>query len=195
MSCCLRGQTASSVLYIPRLNEAAVDLQTDSAPIPLRKVSVSSLSPTVALALCPRVRPRRHRRAYPTRRPRPRLARTPRTGGQRPGAHEPGAHRRHSTGGGFPSALTRSRSVTGRHSWRTANGRTQGRLTRAPGTAADHRSLAVGTQGRWPRRRQRLGRFELGLGRLPSSTLGVGEDGGLVEEGPDAVELGAGGGV
>ena len=41
---------------------------------------------------------------------------------------------------------------------------------------------------------QRFGRFDLGLGRLPSRPLGVGEDGGLVEESPDAVELGAGGG-
>jgi hypothetical protein len=33
------GQTASSVLYIPRLNEAAASLEAEPPAIPLRKVS------------------------------------------------------------------------------------------------------------------------------------------------------------
>ena len=36
------GQTASSVLYIPRLNEAAASLEPERPALPLRKVSRSA---------------------------------------------------------------------------------------------------------------------------------------------------------
>ena len=63
-------------------------------------------------------------------------------------------------------------------------------LSRAPGAGVPHRLRALGAKrcgiGWW----QRFGRFDLGLGRLPSRPLGVGEHGGLLEQGAHAVELG-----
>jgi hypothetical protein len=40
--CCLRGQTASSVLYIPRLNDAAASLVPALPIVPLRKASTAA---------------------------------------------------------------------------------------------------------------------------------------------------------
>ena len=51
---------------------------------------------------------------------------------------------------------------------------------------------AAGTERRALRRRQGFGRFEGLVGRLPGGAFGVGQERGLVEEGPDAVELGRG---
>ena len=45
------GQSASSVLYIPRLNEAAANLEPESARICLRKVSASSAAGAPGSAL------------------------------------------------------------------------------------------------------------------------------------------------
>jgi len=45
------GQSASSVLYIPRLNEAAANLEPESARICLRKVSAPSAAGAPGSAL------------------------------------------------------------------------------------------------------------------------------------------------
>ena len=45
------GQSASSVLYIPRLNEAAANLEPESARICLRKVSAPSVAGAPGSAL------------------------------------------------------------------------------------------------------------------------------------------------
>ena len=66
----------------------------------------------------------------------------------------------------------------------------------APGTDPRHRTLTAGTERGALRRRQGLGRGEAVLvGRLPGGAFGVGQKRGLVEEGPDPVELGPRGGM
>ena len=107
-------------------------------------------------------------------------------------AHGPGGVERGAepTGRGFSSAMTECRSARGVGSWRAAWG-----LSGVPGAEVVERLTAAGAKRDGSRRGQRFGRLEVGLGRLPGGALGVGEHGGLLEQGPDAVEFEAGGGM
>lgn len=106
-----------------------------------------------------------------------------------------GGGRRHPTGGGCSSTLNSGRSARAMGSWRAADGRTPAGLTRTPGAAGDHGVVTVRTKRGGLGKREGFGWFQLGAGRLPGGALGPGQEGGLLEEGADAVEFDAGGGV
>jgi len=101
---------------------------------------------------------------------------------------------RHPTGGGATSAKTLGALAGLSRSWRGACRGPELGLAGTPGTDARHRVLAAGTEQRALRRRQRSGRFEGLVGRLPGGAFGLGQQRGLVEEGADPVEFATGGG-
>ena len=112
-----------------------------------------------------------------------------------PGVRCAGARQAHPTGRGLASTKTLGASAAKGCSWRGAGRGPELGVAGAPGTDPRHRTLTAGTERRALGRRQGFGRFEGLVGRLPGGAFGVGQKRGLVEEGPDAVELGPGGGM
>ena len=97
--------------------------------------------------------------------------------------------------GGLSS--TSARNVLGGdiRSWWGAGRRAPWPLTRTPATDVDHRLSAAGAGRGAVEGGQWLRGFEVARRELPGLALGVGEQGRFAQQGADAIEAEAGGGV
>ena len=99
------------------------------------------------------------------------------------------------SGGGFSSTF--GGNVLGGYirSWWGAGRRAPWPLTWTPATDPDHRLSAAGAERSALRSTQWFRGFEVARRELPGLALGVGEQGRFAQQGTDAIEAEAGGGV